>query len=114
VADETGLAAVAALVEAASADVRILAVLETAGYEQRPPMPAHPNLRTVWVDRGDDAPGTGNRLRDAVRTLVVVAPGAAFGAAESRQISAVRRFLRTEFAMSADDVFMTGYWRRQD
>jgi NADPH-dependent ferric siderophore reductase len=45
---------------------------------------------------------------------VVAAPGAAFGAAESRQISEIRRSLRSEFAMSADHVSMIGYWRRQD
>jgi NADPH-dependent ferric siderophore reductase len=114
VADETGLAAVAALVEVAAPGLPLVAVLETAGPEHRPQMPAHQQLRTVWVDRGDDAPGRVNRLLEAVRAEVAVAPGAAFGAAESRQVSAIRRHLRTSMAMTADVVSMTGYWRLQD
>ncbi len=77
-------------------------------------MPEHPNLRTVWVDRGDDAPGTVNRLLDTARAevdAVRVVPGAAFGAAESRQISAIRRYLRSEVGLAAAVVSMTGYWR---
>jgi NADPH-dependent ferric siderophore reductase len=114
VADETGLAAVAALVEVAGPDLQLVAVLETAGPDHRPQLPSHPNLRTVWVDRGTDAPGTVDRLLDAVRREATTAPGAAFGAAESRQISAIRRFLRNEVAMAAEVVSMTGYWRLQD
>jgi NADPH-dependent ferric siderophore reductase len=116
VADETGFAAVAALVESAPPTLRMVAVLETATTEDQPPMPPHQGLRTVWVLRGDNAPGTGERLCDAVRAAIAGAcgpiPGAAFGAAESRQISAIRRVLRSEFTMSAEAVSMTGYWRR--
>jgi NADPH-dependent ferric siderophore reductase len=36
----------------------------------------------------------------------------AFGAAESRQITAVRKYLRRELGLRSDQVFMTGYWRR--
>jgi NADPH-dependent ferric siderophore reductase len=114
IADETGLAAVAALIEAAAPTQEIVAVLESVGAHHRPPMPQHPNLRIVWVDRGDDAPGTVNRLLDAVRAEVNegrVVPGAAFGAAESRQISAIRRYLRAEVGLAASVVSMTGYWR---
>lgn len=114
IADETGLAAVAALIEAATPEVHIVAVLESIGEDHRPAMPEHPNLRTLWVDRGDDALATLNRLLDAVRAEVDtgrVVPGAAFGAAESRQISAIRRYLRSEVGLAAAVVSMTGYWR---
>lgn len=114
IADETGLAAVAALIETAGPEVGIVALLESIGEDHRPPMPEHPNLRTVWVDRGDDAPGTVNHLLDAARAEVDTArvvPAAAFGAAESRQISAIRRYLRSEVGLAAAVVSMTGYWR---
>lgn len=114
VADETGLAAVAALIETASADLEMLAVLETPGVHHRPVLPEHPRLRTVWIDRGDEPAGVTNRLLDAVRAEVTTAPDAAFGAAESRQISAVRRHLRHEMGMASADVSMTGYWRLHD
>ena len=113
VADETGFAAVAALVEALPGDRRATAVLECRGAAHRPPMPHHPGLEIVWVDRGDEAPGVTNHVLDAVRAVVTTAPDAAFGAAESRQISAVRRHLRHTFGVPAARMSMTGYWRRQ-
>ncbi len=115
IADESGLAAIAALIEVALPEQQIVAVLESADAAHRPPMPAHPNLRTVWVHRGTDAPGQVNHLLELVRVEVdkaSVPPSAAFGAAESRQISAIRRYLRSEVGMPAAVVSMTGYWRR--
>jgi NADPH-dependent ferric siderophore reductase len=37
----------------------------------------------------------------------------AFGGAESRQITAVRKHLRQEVGWPAERVSMTGYWRRE-
>jgi NADPH-dependent ferric siderophore reductase len=111
VADETGLAAVAALIEASSPAIEIVAVLETAGADHRPVLPEHPHLRTVWIDRGGEPAGVTNHLLEAVRSEVTTAPDAAFGAAESRHISAVRRHLRSEWGMASADLLMTGYWR---
>jgi NADPH-dependent ferric siderophore reductase len=111
VADESGFAAVSAIVDATTADISITAVLETVDGAHHAPLPAHPGLRVEWVHRGCDRPGTVNRLLDAVRSVVTTAPDAAFGAAESRQISAVRKHVRTAFAISPSRVQMTGYWR---
>lgn len=111
VADESGFAAVAALVDALIVDTRITAVLETVDDAHHPPLPAHPGLRVEWVHRGSDRPGTVNRLLDTVRSVVTEAPDAAFGAAESRQISAVRKHVRGALAVPATHVQMTGYWR---
>jgi NADPH-dependent ferric siderophore reductase len=121
VADESGLAAAAALIETLPGDRRATAVLECVDAAHRPPMPDHPGLTVVWVDRGTDDPGAENRLLDAVTTEVARSiadgapvPDAAFGAAESRQISAVRRHVRSAFGVPAARVLMTGYWRRQE
>ena len=111
VADETGFAAVAALIDAADPDHLIHAILEVVDGSHRPELPGHPGLTVDWVHRGDDLPGTVNRLLDTVVERVHDAPDAAFGAAESRQISAVRRHVRSTLGMSAADVLMTGYWR---
>ncbi len=112
VADETGLAAVAALLDTLPADRRATAVLECVDAHHRPALPGHPGLETIWVDRGDDAPGRTNRLLAAVQSLAAAsAPDAAFGAGESRHISAVRRHVRDVLAVPAARVLMTGYWR---
>lgn len=112
VADETGFAAVAAVLDGLPADRRATAVLECIDADHRPPMPDHPGLEVIWVDRGGDPPGLRNRLLDAVTSIMLV-PDAAFGAGESRQISAVRRHVRQMVGVPAARVLMTGYWRHQ-
>jgi NADPH-dependent ferric siderophore reductase len=114
VADETGLAAVAALIEQLPTGRRATAVVEAAGPQVRPAMPRHPGLQVVWVDRGVDAPGTVNHLLAAVERTIDDGdlPDAAFGAAESRQITAVRRLVRRRWRVPASRVSTTGYWRR--
>ena len=112
VADETGFAAVAALIEGADDALAIHTVLEVIDESHRPELPVRTGLTVEWVHRGGDHPGTVNRLLDAVVSGVRSAPDAAFGAGESRQISAVRRHLRSTLGIAATGVLMTGYWRR--
>jgi NADPH-dependent ferric siderophore reductase len=112
VADETGFAAVAAVLDVLPADRRATVVVECVDADHRLALADHPGLEMIWVDRGDDAPGRTNRLLDAVASVAAV-PDAAFGAGESRQISAVRRHVRRVLGVPASDVLMTGYWRRQ-
>ncbi len=116
VADETGFAAVAALIDQLPADARATAVIECRGDAHRPSVPPHPGLDLIWVDRGDDAPGTVNRLLPVVGSLVASSPDAGFdavfGAAESRHVTEIRRFLRP-LGLGADRSMLTGYWRRE-
>lgn len=111
VADETGFAAVAALLEGLPADRRTTAVLQCLGGDHRPPLPAHPGLEVIWVDRGADSPST-NRLLGEVEALAC-SPDSVFGAGESREVSAIRRHVRHVLGVPADRVLVTGYWRRQ-
>lgn len=111
VADETGFAAVAATIECLPSSTRATAVLECIDEAHRPPMPTATGLEVIWVERGADEPGVTNRLLTACMSLTD-RPDAAFGAAESRQISAVRRYVRSELGAPASRVLMTGYWRR--
>lgn len=117
VADESGVAAVAAIVDELPADARGHVIVETVDADHVVDLPIRPDLQVTWLFRGVDEPGTVNRLLDAVRSLDLdpgdVTDGlVAFGAAESRQVTAIRKHLRTELGMSAQDVYMTGYWRR--
>ncbi len=114
VADESGLAAVAALIDALPADVRVRVIAETvdADHELRFD---RDDVEVTWLHRGTDRPGTGSRLLDQVRAAVTDGDRLiAFGAAESRQITAVRKYLRHELGMPASTVSMTGYWRRTE
>lgn len=111
VADETGFAAVAALLEVIGRDRRVTAVLECPDADHRPPMPPHPGARLVWVDRGEGAPGVHNRLLPAVSSNAI-AVDAVFGAAESRHIAAIRSLAGHVLGIASASTSMTGYWRR--
>jgi NADPH-dependent ferric siderophore reductase len=111
VADETGFAAAAALIDASPVETEITAIFETVDHHHEVAFPAHPGLDLHWAYRSSNA--ATNPLLSAVAHHISTPPGAAFGAAESRQISAVRRHLRTEFGMPASHVRMTGYWRAE-
>ncbi|MEM9614395.1 MAG: SIP domain-containing protein [Actinomycetota bacterium] len=113
VVDETGLAAAAAIVDESPSDLRTTVVIEVVDERSRPPFPQGPNVEVVWCERGDAEPGTSGLLLAAVQGLTLEVGGLqAFGAAESREISAVRRYLRNDLGATADRVHMTGYWRR--
>jgi NADPH-dependent ferric siderophore reductase len=115
VTDESGFAAVVALVHELDPNDTATVLAETVDADHTI---AFPGVRTnvIWHYRGAADPGLGAGLYDLV---VQVAGGAAghtlataFGAGESRQITKIRRYLRHEVGMSAAQVSMTGYWRR--
>ncbi|MEM8706520.1 MAG: siderophore-interacting protein [Actinomycetota bacterium] len=109
VADETGVPAAAAIAESLPTDhpVTLIAEIGAPGHEL--PIRVDTNVDVRWVYRSDD----GGRLPETVAALDLDTDGLyAFGAGESREISAIRRHLRRERGMTADAVHMTGYWRR--
>ncbi len=113
VADESGFAAVAARIDELPADAEVTVIAETVDEAHTLPLAPDGRADVRWVFRGDEAPGTGTRLIDAVRQLDLDRAGlVAFGAGESKQMSAIRRLLRRDHGFPADFVSMTGYWRR--
>ncbi len=114
VTDETGFGAVSSVIDellAADPDVTVTVVAESDGPAGRVRFPSGRGIDVTWVDRAGAAPGTTSLLVDAVRSIGV-APGTyAFGAGESRRITAVRTHLRHEVDLNASEVSMTGYWR---
>lgn len=115
VVDETGSAAAASLLEQLLADdpaVSVRLVAEAADASSHVDLPTGPGVELSWVHRLGRDPGSTTLLVDAVRE-VDPAPGVyAFGAGESRRITEVRRHLRDVVGLPAEQVSMTGYWRR--
>jgi NADPH-dependent ferric siderophore reductase len=115
VTDESGFGAVAALLDALDRNDTATVLAETVDEGHAIPFPGG-RTNTVWCYRSGAEPGTGSALHD----LVVQAAGGtggrafatAFGAGESRQITAIRKYVRHELGMPAGQVSMTGYWRR--
>lgn len=115
VTDESGFAAVAALIELLPPIDTATVLAETVDADHAIAFPGtRTNVR--WHYRGSEPPGAGAGLLDLVRQLVGGHPSGAiataFGAGESRQITAIRKFLRHDAGMPATAVSMTGYWRR--
>jgi NADPH-dependent ferric siderophore reductase len=112
VADESGFAAVAALLDDLPPGAVGHAILETVDASHVVDIPDRSGVEVTWVFRSGEAPGVTNHLLEAVVDLDFDTSGlVAFGAAESRHVSAIRRYLRQELGMSAQCVYMTGYWR---
>lgn len=114
VCDEAGLAATLATAEELSAQVPVELIVEVTGESEEFPLSDRPGLTVHWRHRGDVEPGTGTLLTDATRELLTADTDdvAVFGAAESRCITAVRRYVRHELEIPAARVLLTGYWRR--
>jgi NADPH-dependent ferric siderophore reductase len=112
VADDTGLPAVAAIVESLPAGTPVRVVAEVDEEADRQPVPAGDGVEVSWCYRRGAPAGTTTLLVDAVREMDWL-PGSvyAWGGAESRCITAVRRHVRDERGLLPAAVSMTGYWR---
>lgn len=115
VADETGLPAVAAILEHLVAEgftgpVRVVAEVASAGEQQ--PLLAAPTVEVTWLHRGDAPAGTTTGLFDAVSG--VVPPGRVpyiWGGGESRTMTRIRKHVRHILGHPRERVSLTPYWR---
>ncbi len=69
VADDTGLPAVAAIIESLPPGTPIRVVAEVDAEEDRQPLPERDGVEVTWGYRRGAAPGTTTFLQDAVRTM---------------------------------------------
>lgn len=106
VADETGLPAVAAILEQRDADQRASVFVQVDAFADRVDLEIGEDDSIEWIPRTDgELVDRVARLEfDPIRTY-------AFGGAESRQITRVRSYLRRQVGMERTHVQMTGYWR---
>ncbi|MCB0967248.1 MAG: SIP domain-containing protein [Ilumatobacter sp.] len=115
VTDTSGAAAAAAVVDelAAFPDVEVDVVIETADGAPLP-FPSRTGLAVEWCARGEAESGTSGNLLAAVRRRDLDPSGlVVFGAGESREMTAIRRYLRGDVGMSATAVHAIAYWRRR-
>jgi NADPH-dependent ferric siderophore reductase len=113
VGDETGVHAIAAILEQLPEDVVADVVVEVDGPEDRVRLRRGPNTSFIWRYRAEAAPGTTSYLIDAVRDLDVPTSSTyAWGGAESKSMTAIRRYLRDRVGLPHERVAMTAYWRR--
>jgi NADPH-dependent ferric siderophore reductase len=112
VADDTGLPAVAAIIESLRPGSTVRVIAEVDSEDDCQPLPHVDGVGVQWCYRRGAPAGTTTLLVDAVRAMEWP-PGTpyAWGGAESRCITAVRRHIRDERGLPLEAVSMTGYWR---
>lgn len=113
VADETGLPAMAGVLDLLPSEARIQLVAETSGPAEQQPLPNHPGATVTWVYRDGAEAGTATTLLlDAVRELDWLGDRTyVFGGGESRSLTKVRRFVRDEKGLPREQVSLVAYWR---
>jgi NADPH-dependent ferric siderophore reductase len=112
VADETGLPAVAVILETLPAGTPVRVVAEVGEEADRPQLPTGESVEVTWVQRAGRAPGTTTLLAEAARAAAWdEGTPYAWGGAESRAMTATRRFLRQERGLAREQVSMVAYWR---
>jgi NADPH-dependent ferric siderophore reductase len=112
VADETGLPAVAAILETLPAGAVARVFAEVADDSERQVLPSAPGVDVTWLSRDGAPAGTTTLLADAVRTMPW--PGGTpyvWGGGESRAMTAVRRYVRGDRGLTREAVSLVGYWR---
>lgn len=112
VADHTGLPATAAILESLPAGARAHAVVEVPDAAEQVPLTSAGDVQVTWLHRDGAEAGRTTELLDAVREIDVPVEGTyAWGGAESRTITQVRKHLRGERGLTRAQVSMVGYWR---
>lgn len=113
VADETGLPAVATILEELPAGMRARVFAEVADRDEHQDLPTSPSIEVTWLHRDAAAPGTTTLLADAVAGLAW--PGGTpyvWGGGESHTMTGVRRYLRDEIGLAREAVSLIAYWRK--
>jgi NADPH-dependent ferric siderophore reductase len=110
VADDTGLPAVAAILEARPPATSAVVVAEIEEPRQRLDLPEGGGVDITWVHRRGRR--TPELLRDALRELSLPdGPAYAWAGAEHAAVGAVRRYLDVELGITPDRRSLASYWR---
>lgn len=111
--DETGLPALASILESAPAGLRAMAFVEAADADEEQPVESAADLDLRWLHRDGAPAGTTGALERTARDLdwpdgrVEV-----WVAGETSEVRAVRRLAAAERGVPREIVHAFGYWRR--
>jgi NADPH-dependent ferric siderophore reductase len=112
VADETGLPAVAAILDELHAEVPVQVLAEVADETEHQDLPVRPSVSVTWLHRNGADPGTTSLLADAAARLDVLGAGTyVWGGGESRSMTGVRKVIREGRGLDREAVSLVAYWR---
>ncbi|MTV27437.1 siderophore-interacting protein [Nitriliruptoraceae bacterium ZYF776] len=115
VADDTGLPAVAAILEDLPREVPVRVVAEVDTPDTEPRLPLRADVEVVWVHRRGAPAGT---RADAVARALAALPeppeghGYVWAGAEDGIVKATRRHARDVLGLTGERADLTPYWRR--
>jgi NADPH-dependent ferric siderophore reductase len=110
--DETGLPAISVILENKPGGVPADVFVELDGPENQLPLPDAADITVHWIYRGEADAGTTTLLADAVKAAPLRTGHVyAWGGAESRSMTAIRKHLRHTCGFEQSRVCMVGYWR---
>ncbi len=111
--DESGLPALATILEALPAGARGHAFVEVRDSHEEQPLATESDVEVVWLHRHGTPAGTSGRLERALRDVDWPAGQVeVWMAGEGAEIRALRAFLRHERGADRRSVRAAGYWRR--
>lgn len=111
-ADESGLPALASILESAPAGLPVMAWIEVAGAAEEQPIASAADVRIQWLQRHDAPAGTTGALERVARECDWPAdPVEVWVAGEAGETRAIRRFASAERGVDRDHVHAFGYWR---
>lgn len=114
VADETGLPAVAVILETLGPQHPIQVIAEVADHGARQELPSGGHIDVTWLHRDGAEAGTTTALAEAVRALPTpTGTPYVWGGAESRAVTQVRRHVRDTWGLPKEQVSLIGYWRHK-
>ena len=114
VADETGLPAVAGVLDWLPEGMSATVIAEVADEQEHQELPDRAGVDVVWRHRDGAPAGTTTALVDAVRELPPFwGTPYVFGAGEAKAMTAVRRHVRDERGLDRDAVALIAYWRHR-
>jgi len=113
-ADETGMPAVARMLENLPAEAVGQVFIEVADTAEEQPLRHPAGITLTWLHRGDAAPGSLPLLQDAFATIDWPADGPAtylWAAAEHAAFKAIRAASRGKLRPERDQNLVVSYWR---
>lgn len=114
VGDETGLPAIAGIIDWMPEDMTATVLAEVANEDEHQELPHHRGVTVVWLHRNGSAAGTTSLLVDAAKALPPFrGTPYVWGGGESKAMTAVRRHVRDERDLDRDSVSLIAYWRHQ-
>ena len=112
IADETAQPAVLSTIESLKNNEDFKCVFETQNEDTKF-KDQEKDSSIHWVFRNEDEAGSGSKLLEFIEGLDLETDGLyVFGAGEGKQMSKIRKLIKSKFHLTASQITLTGYWRK--